>query len=126
MADLVINGVKVPDRRTIELMRTELACVSRSEFDRHCKDCDLVQDADELIAAFCEVITVLETVANAVPLPEGHGRLGDFDKLYAMANERSMGIHGPVDYMCVITGNDILNAPTIIPAEGGTDECSEN
>jgi len=112
MADLVINGVKVPDRRTIELMRTELACVSRSECDRHCKDCDLVQDADELIAAFCEVITVLETVANAVPLPEGHGRLIDADTLGDFPYNISFCDEGDVE-------NWIASAPTVVPAERG-------
>lgn len=117
MADLVINGVKVPDRRTIELMRTELACVSRSEFDRHCKDCDLVQDADELIAAFCEVITVLETVANAVPLPEGHGRLGDLDALMPDFVKARWEFFSDGDTFLRL----LKNAPTIVPAEGGTD-----
>lgn len=69
MADLVIRGMEMPDRKTIELMHTELACVSR-ECDRHCENCDLVQDRDELIAAFREAIRVLEAVANATQLPE--------------------------------------------------------
>lgn len=69
MADILIRGMKMPDRRTAELMHTELACVSR-ECDRHCENCDLVQDKDELIAAFREAIRVLETVANATQLQE--------------------------------------------------------
>ncbi len=78
MPDVLIRGMAMPDRRTAELMRTELACVSR-ECDRHCENCDLVQDRDELIVAFREAIRVLETVANAVLLPEGHGNLIDMD-----------------------------------------------
>lgn len=68
MADVIIRDIKMPDKRTIELMHTELACVSR-ECDRHCESCDLVQDRDELIAAFREAIRVLETVAIALPIP---------------------------------------------------------
>ena len=80
MADIVIRGMEMPDRRTAELMRTELACVSR-ECDRHCENCDLVQDRDELIAVFHEAIRVLEAVANAAQLPDGHGKLIDADEL---------------------------------------------
>lgn len=58
---------------------------------------------------------------KAVPLPEGHGRLGDLDALYEVAKTRSMGLYGPCNYQCVVTGNDILKAPTIVPAEGGAD-----
>ena len=54
-----------------------------------------------------------------LPLTEGHGRLGDLDALYEVAKTRSMGIYGPCDAQCVITGNDILKADTIVPAEGG-------
>lgn len=57
-------------------------------------------------------------IYDVVPLPEGHGKLGDLDKLYTIANERSMGTYGPVNYMCVITGEDILKAPILVPAEG--------
>ena len=47
MADFIIKDIKIPDKRIIELMRTELACVSRGECDRHCEDCDLVQNSLE-------------------------------------------------------------------------------
>ena len=57
-----------------------------------------------------------------VPLPEKHGRLIDADALYEVAKTRSMGIYGPCDYQCVITGNNILKAPTIVPAEGGGED----
>ena len=87
MAEILIRGMEMPDRRTVELMRTELACVSR-ECDRHCENCDLVQDRDELIVAFREAIRVLEAVANAVPIPEGHGRCIDADKRSGYEAER--------------------------------------
>ena len=50
-----------------------------------------------------------------------HGRLTDADALYEVAKTRSMGIYGPCNYQCVITGNDILKASTIVPAEGVTE-----
>lgn len=54
-----------------------------------------------------------------LPLPDGHGPLIDADALYEIAKTMSMGIYGPCDYQCVITGNDILKAPIIVPAEVG-------
>lgn len=57
-----------------------------------------------------------------VQLPEEHGRLIDADALYEVAKTRSMGIYGPCDAQCVITGNDILKAHTIVPAEGGGED----
>lgn len=47
-----------------------------------------------------------------VPLPEGHGRLGDLDKL----QEEFKKYHDGKRLMLIDT------APTIVPAEGGTDE----
>lgn len=38
MADFIIKDIKIPDRQTIELMRSELACISRDECDRHCEN----------------------------------------------------------------------------------------
>ena len=56
--------------------------------------------------------------ALAYEVKTQHGRLIDADVLYEIAKTRSMGIYGPCDAQCVITGNDILEAPTIVPAEG--------
>jgi peroxiredoxin len=116
MTDLVIKGIKIPDRQTIELMRTELACVSRDECDRHCENCDLVQDKDGLIAAFHEAIMVLEAVSNAIILPERYGKLIDADKLKKLAYEIKTN-RGT--YQTVINIVDLLNTHPIIPAEGG-------
>ena len=52
-----------------------------------------------------------------VPLPEGHGRLGDLDAL--------MNNIGDVPYKGAVR-RVLMSAPTIVPAEGGTEECSEN
>ena len=51
-----------------------------------------------------------------IPLPEGHGRLIDADGL----QEEFKKSHDGKRLMLIDT------APTIVPAEGGTDECSEN
>lgn len=49
---------------------------------------------------------------EVLPLPEGHGRLGDLDALAERCDSPNW---------CVWL-NEIQDAPTIIPAEGGTDE----
>ena len=118
MNDLIIRGMELPDRRTAELMHTELACVSR-ECDRHCENCELVQDRDELIVAFHEAIRVLETVANAVPLPEGHGKVIDADAIWRnMTDDQAWafqrGLASDVDLFEILEA-----ANAIVPAEGG-------
>lgn len=55
-------------------------------------------------------------VFEVVPLPERHGRLGDLDAL----QEEFKKSHDGKRLMLIDT------APTIVPAEGGTEECSEN
>lgn len=53
----------------------------------------------------------------AVPIPL-HGRLGDLDVLYDVVKKRTRNWAGGwSDIECVLTGHDIKNAPTIIPAE---------
>ena len=56
-----------------------------------------------------------------VPLPEGHGRLIDADRLFeVMGQDADRWI---VDEVSMIETDDVLdaiqNAPTIVPAEGG-------
>lgn len=53
-----------------------------------------------------------------VPLPEKHGRLIDADKLL---KEEQV-----INRFHVVSACDVIMAPTIVPAEGGTDECSES
>lgn len=114
MPDLIIRGMEMPDKRTAELMHTELACVSR-ECDRHCENCDLVQDRDELIVAFREAIRVLEAVANAIPLPKGHGELIERNTVIDEFTKSAKA--GQLKPWSIVK-----TAPTIIPAEGGTDD----
>lgn len=59
-----------------------------------------------------------------VPLPEGHGRLGDLDALeyeinYAIEKYWDGGDYGY--YLAEDALTDIRFAPTIVPAEGGTE-----
>jgi len=67
-----------------------------------------------------------------VPLPAGHGRLGDLDKINASL-EAMIEIehnHNAAPYSWAHAYTEMQgildDAPTIVPAEGGTDECSEN
>lgn len=47
--------------RALELMRIERECIMRAEYcDRNCRECVLVQDAEELKDAFDYVIKMLE------------------------------------------------------------------
>ena len=60
-------------------------------------------------------------VFEVVPLPEGHGKLGDLDRLFeVMGQDADRWI---VDEVSMIETDDVLdaiqNAPTIVPAEGG-------
>ncbi len=120
---ILIKGMEMPDRRTAELMRTELACVSR-ECDRHCENCDLVQDRDELIAAFHEAIRVLEAVANAAQLPGGYGRLIDADAISESLAESATFRYNKRTFVTWAEAFEsmidmIADAPTIIEAERG-------
>lgn len=54
-----------------------------------------------------------------VPVPP-HGRLIDADALYEVVKRRTRNWAGGwSDIKCVLTGNDIKNAPTIIPVKEG-------
>lgn len=112
MADIVIRDMEMPNKHVVELMRIELACVS-CDCDRRCENCSLVQDRDELIMAFHEVIRVLETVTNAVSLPKGHGRIVDAAEILEKANN-SPWFDGDVSELGLLLGSEVT---TIIPAE---------
>lgn len=51
--------MEITKERALDLMKIELECVSRENCDRECENCDLVQERDELIAAFQKVIAEL-------------------------------------------------------------------
>lgn len=62
-----------------------------------------------------------------VPLPEGHGRLGDLDKLedafirYYLEQERNNNLVFAAVEIKQRVADMIGDWPTIVPAEGGTD-----
>ena len=101
MADILIRGMEMPKYTT------------KAEFG-------IDADGNPLCMVYADGENEPE-IYDVVPLPEKHGRLGDLDALYEVAKTRSMGIYGPCNAQCVITGDDILKAHTIVPAEGGTD-----
>ena len=60
------------------------------------------------------------------PLPEGHGKLGDLDEIVKRLNEMEAdfdkkGFHQGACWVHVIA-ELLRKAPTIVPAEGGTDD----
>lgn len=59
----------------------------------------------------------LEQVGTAIPLPEGHGRLGDLDAL-----KTGLFVFDEITRDYYINRKEIENAPTIVPAEGGVEE----
>ena len=59
---------------------------------------------------------------EAVPIPEGHGRIVDAAEILEKANN-SPWFDGDVSELGLLLGSEVT---TIVPAEGGTDECSEN
>ena len=45
---------------TIRVIQTERECVARQQCDRDCGRCDLVMDADEILAAYDYVLDILK------------------------------------------------------------------
>lgn len=88
MADLVIRGMEMPTEQRIEVL------IFKNGF-----------------VAYYDVEGRYIGQAKAVPLPEGHGRLGDLDVL----QEEFKKSHDGKRLMLIDT------APTIVPAEGVTD-----
>lgn len=95
MSDILIRGMEMPKGgyRTIEI-----------GFDADGHPMALADGGD---------------VYDVIPIPP-HGRLGDLDALYEVVKKRTRNWAGGwSDIECVLTGNDIKNAPTIIEAEEG-------
>lgn len=90
MADLVIRGMEMPTEQRIEVL------IFKNGF-----------------VAYYDVEGRYIGQAKAVPLPEGHGRLGDLDKL--IINIGDVPYKGSVRRV-------LMSAPTIVPAEGGVEE----
>ena len=63
-----------------------------------------------------------------VPLPEGHGKIGDldalFDKMYHLSDNEGAYKDSRVDDALILRDSACIlieDAPTIVPAEGGPD-----
>lgn len=110
----------------------------RMEMPKSCEDCPLVEETEnyygDTMSRVCNLIYKGYTSeapkgrrradCPLYPLPEGHGRLGDLDRLFeVMGQDVDRWI---VDEVSMIETDDVLdaiqNAPTIIPAEGGGEE----
>ena len=94
MADIVIRGMEMPKNEPLTITITQEGKVFR---------------------AFTP-----ESYGEAVPLPEGHGRLIDADKLTPDMVDYICGGYGTVGSMCTLRGysqQKIDNAPTILEAE---------
>lgn len=123
MADILIRGMEMP---------------------KTCVQCDLkIYDPEmrwdengiEQIGAWVckrtrEIIWNTQRGENCplVPLPEGHGRLGDLDKINASLEAMIEIEHNhnaaPYSWAHAYTEMQSIldDAPTIVPAEGGTDD----
>ena len=95
MADILIRGMEMPTNVDDCPLNTFGFC-NLAQDETHC---DCIGDSRP---EWCPL----------VPLPEGHGRLGDLDAL--MKNIGDVPYKGAVRRV-------LMSAPTIVPAEGGTD-----
>lgn len=80
----------------------------------------IVIDIPECFYEYCkaqeDAIEIQLAVANGIPLPRGHGRLGDLDKIYVALNEAQ--IEGTPEYKGIGAAKQMIcDAPTIIEAE---------
>ena len=101
-------------------------CVVRMEMPENCCECQLRQEDYEMGEEFCP-FTGVECLSigrqNNCPiiysLPEGHGRLGDLDKLEGVVNMARIRVmrNGEDTNPYWECADLILQAPTIVPAE---------
>ena len=121
MADILIRGMEMP---------------------KNCSLCKLAQHRMLACSVMCPITGQTvgyydegfhqeDHICPLVPLPEGHGRLGDLDKLdYAFTalrfNEDGSLKHWDDRKNWCLHGSEIetllANAPTIVPAEGGGED----
>lgn len=132
MADLVIRGMRIPPQ-----------CVLYDEYRVYYK-CPFADEGKwGVLVCTCpnqkrgarivnEYTETRHPDCPLVPLPEGHGDLIDRDALKKrtpMVIDYSSGGFGTDGSIRPVRGYgdwQIDQSPTIVPAEGGTDECSEN
>ena len=102
MADILIRGMEMPKSCGILCINIFHDGKVTRQFDLSC-----------------------EQIATAVPLPEGHGRLVDADApVRVVYNDGTIHSTTVSRLLCQ---HSLLDLPkTIVPAEGGGEECSEN
>lgn len=116
MADILIRGMEMPkDCPHCEFAAIGYASPMSSDCTLYCRAVDKFKDcATEILKDKpYEVISHYNDRPDwcpLVPLPEGHGRLGDLDAL--MKNIGDVSYKGAVRRV-------LMSAPTIVPAEGG-------
>ena len=114
MADLVIRGMKMPTH-----------CL------RDCPVCDcerMVCKADTFARPVDWTTDTVPEWCPLLPLPAGHGRLIDgdalFEKMYRLSDNEGAHKDSRVDDALILRDSAcylIEDAPTIVPAEGGTE-----
>lgn len=104
MADVIIRGMEMPTEQRMEVL------IFKNGF-----------------VAYYDVYGHYIGQAKAVPLPEGHGRLvdkaafeADVRKRYCHGCNNSNGLKCRACWVDDMLG-EVEDAPTIVPAEGGTD-----
>ena len=111
--------------------------IPNMEMPKSCEDCPLVEETEnffgDIMSRECNLIykgyTSEATKGRRrddcplVPLPEGHGRLIDETELIAKLVCHCKDLR---KLSTKTIGETIGLCATIVPAEGGTDECSEN
>jgi len=108
---LIIKGMEMPE-----------SCFDCSIFDNFCQErCGVTGTL-----VYGEIDPQRETLPDCplIPLPEGHGRLGDLDAAEAILHNKAFDLAGTsAEYNALNwTLRQIKALPTIVPAEGGTDE----
>lgn len=107
-----------------ELVKSIHCCFGFDSMQADCENCmmkdkreehNYVGCCDALGLAAADAIEELQKRVPKVP----HGRLIDADALYEVVKKRTRNWAGGWnDIECVLTGNDIKNALTVIEAEG--------
>ena len=106
MADILIRGMEMP--------KTCGVCpLFSDDFNDYCMAARSIFLSSSIKPDWCPL----------VPLPEGHGRLIDETELIAKLVCHCKDLR---KLSTKTIGETIGLCATIVPAEGGTDECSEN
>lgn len=115
MADLIFRGVKIPANCSECSFWSICPCLA--EFDDYTAILDAVHDGNLVRHEKCPVS----------PIPEGHGRLIDAERFRVILCRLKERQNDDVATHALNWAIECLDKmDTIVPAEGGTDECSEN